>query len=232
MKRVALILLSMLAISVGACAPQQATSPYISAGTPETAGKYMVIMGGCNDCHTVGWDESGGNKPVEDWLTGNPVGFRGPWGTTYPSNLRLFVQQLSEDNWVNMLHTRSDFPPMPWANTHQVSDQDLRASYRFIKGSVLRDNPRRTMFSPTTNRQIPLSGLRRCSQARHHSPTKNRRPRATFTWIRPSFSDIRIHPRKCSASPDWAADKRMGLIETRSAGKYKRIKLSHDGNGG
>ena len=124
----------MLAISVGACAPQQATNPYISAVTPETAGKYMVIMGGCNDCHTVGWDESGGNKQVEDWLTGNPVGFRGPWGTTYPSNLRLFVQQLSEDNWVNMLHTRSDFPPMPWSNMHRINDQDLRAGYRFIKG--------------------------------------------------------------------------------------------------
>lgn len=35
-----------------------------------------------------------------EWLVGMPVGFRGPWGTSYPKNLRLTAQQLSEDVWV------------------------------------------------------------------------------------------------------------------------------------
>ena len=43
----------------------------------------------CNDCHTPGYMQKGGAVPVGEWLTGTPVGYQGPWGTTYAANLRL-----------------------------------------------------------------------------------------------------------------------------------------------
>lgn len=97
------------------------------------AGEYVVRIGGCNDCHTPGYAESSGNVPLADWLTGNPVGYRGPWGTTYASNLRLYVAPMSEEDWVKVMRSRNDKPPMPWTSLHAMNDHDLRAIYRFIK---------------------------------------------------------------------------------------------------
>jgi mono/diheme cytochrome c family protein len=107
--------------------------PEHNASSTNEAGKYFVMLGGCNDCHTPGWDESGGTMATSDWLTGNPVGYRGPWGTSYPSNLRLFVQQMSEADWVQMFRTRNEHPPMPWVNYHRLAEQDLRNLHSFIK---------------------------------------------------------------------------------------------------
>ena len=55
-------------------------------------GRYLIATSGCNDCHTPGYSESGGTLPAHHWLVGAPLGFQGPWGTTYPTNLRLLVQ--------------------------------------------------------------------------------------------------------------------------------------------
>lgn len=99
----------------------------------EARGKYLVVIGGCNDCHTIGYPESNGKIPESEWLTGAPVGFRGPWGTTYPVNLRLSVAGMDEENWVTMTRTREALPPMPWPSLNQMDEQDLRAIYRYIK---------------------------------------------------------------------------------------------------
>lgn len=107
-------------------------TPIVQANSAIEAGRYLVTVGGCNDCHTPGYPESGGATPEADWLVGSPVGFRGPWGTTYPSNLRLTVQDLSEDDWVQMLRTRTAQAPMPWMNVNKLSEQDARSVYRFI----------------------------------------------------------------------------------------------------
>jgi hypothetical protein len=96
-------------------------------------GKYIVKVGGCNDCHTPGYAQEGGNTPVDKWLTGNPVGFQGPWGTTFPNNLRLQMQTMSEQEWVKKAQTFQARPPMPWFNVHAMSEKDQRAIYRFVK---------------------------------------------------------------------------------------------------
>lgn len=96
-------------------------------------GKYMVTVGGCNDCHTPGYLLSGGKVPVSKWLTGDSFGWNGPWGTTYPPNLRLFISKLSEDQWVKQAKTLKRRPPMPWFNLNIMSEADLRAMYQFIK---------------------------------------------------------------------------------------------------
>jgi mono/diheme cytochrome c family protein len=96
-------------------------------------GRYLVKIAGCNDCHTPGYAASGGKVPQKQWLTGDQVGWRGPWGTTYPGNLRMFMQKLSEDQWVKLGHTTQYRPPMPWFVLRDMRSQDLRAIYQFIR---------------------------------------------------------------------------------------------------
>ena len=89
-------------------------------------------IAGCNDCHTAGYAERGGQVDEADWLTGVPVGFRGPWGVSYAANLRRTVQNLTEAQW--MLFARAPrLPPMPWFALRDMSDADLRALYRYLR---------------------------------------------------------------------------------------------------
>jgi len=95
-------------------------------------GQYLVSTSGCNDCHTPGYAQTDGKIPLEQWLTGSPVGFSGPWGTTYPANLRLLMQSLSETQWISKARNPLR-PPMPWFSLRDMTDQDLRAIYAFVR---------------------------------------------------------------------------------------------------
>ncbi|WP_129573826.1 MULTISPECIES: cytochrome C [Sorangium] len=112
---------------------QPPASPHVTATSAEEAGRYLILVGGCNDCHTPAWDRSSGRLPASEWLTGNDVGYRGPWGTSYAENLRLAVQDLSEDAWVRMFRAAAGRPPMPWLNYATMHERDLVAMYRFIR---------------------------------------------------------------------------------------------------
>lgn len=95
-------------------------------------GEYLARIAGCNDCHTAGYPETAGNIPRDQWLTGVNVGFQGPWGTTYPANLRLYFADLGEEQW--LARARSPMmPPMPWFALRDMDDEDLMALYHFIK---------------------------------------------------------------------------------------------------
>ena len=96
-------------------------------------GEYIVSIAGCNDCHTDGYIETGGQVPKEDWLLGSDLGYTGPWGTTYATNLRLSVPQKTEDEWVKYARNLQVQPPMPWFSLHHMTDDDLRSIYRFIR---------------------------------------------------------------------------------------------------
>ena len=103
-------------------------------------GRYVVATAGCNDCHTPGYPQSNGTIPQSDWVTGNPVGFQGPWGTTYPGNLRLVMQSLSEEQW--MAQARSERrPPMPWFLLRDMTDGDLKAIYHYIRSLGSKGEP-------------------------------------------------------------------------------------------
>lgn len=135
-------LAALAALGLAAC--EQARQPArgslaaraaVPAADPEPIahGEYLIRIGGCNDCHTPGYAESGGQLPTERWLTGSPVGWNGPWGTTYASNLRLKIGGMDEATWLKYsgeLHTR---PPMPDFNVRAMTEQDRRAIYRFIR---------------------------------------------------------------------------------------------------
>ncbi len=96
-------------------------------------GRYLLVVGGCNDCHSPGYAESGGKLDTSKWLMGNSVGFNGPWGTTYPGNLRNLVASISEQEWIQRARTPMR-PPMPSPSLMIMSDGDLRSMYRFIRG--------------------------------------------------------------------------------------------------
>jgi mono/diheme cytochrome c family protein len=96
-------------------------------------GRYLIAIAGCNDCHTPNYPQSGGKTPEKDWLTGDALGWRGPWGTTYAANLRLSIPKTSENEWVKKAKTLQTRPPMPWFNLHHMSERDLRAIYRYVK---------------------------------------------------------------------------------------------------
>jgi mono/diheme cytochrome c family protein len=96
-------------------------------------GRYLLQIGGCNDCHTAGYAMSGGKVPDAKWVSGDAVGWQGPWGTTYPVNLRLYMQGLSEDEWVKKAKGMVTRPPMPWFALRDMTREDLRAVYRYIR---------------------------------------------------------------------------------------------------
>lgn len=95
-------------------------------------GRYLVQIGGCNDCHTAGYAISEGKVPEAEWLKGDALGWRGPWGTTYPVNLRLRLHDFSEDEWVAFAKTFTTRPPMPWFNIHAMTESDQRSLYLYI----------------------------------------------------------------------------------------------------
>jgi mono/diheme cytochrome c family protein len=113
----------LLAGALGAC----------SKGGGAEHGRYIVNIASCNDCHTPGFMEKGLAVPEADRLTGVPVGYQGPWGTSYAPNLRLSAGSLSEKDWVTMLKTRQGLPPMPWPALNAMSEADARAVYAYLK---------------------------------------------------------------------------------------------------
>ena len=125
MKTLAAVVAAMLALP--ALAQDKKEDPLVKRG------KYLVQIAGCNDCHTPGYAEKGGKVPESEWLTGDILGWRGPWGTTYPSNLRLYFQKLTEAEWVKLGKTLRTRPPMPWFNLHDMTTTDLRALYRYVR---------------------------------------------------------------------------------------------------
>ncbi len=96
-------------------------------------GRQVSIVGGCNDCHTAGYNESGGKIDPAKALTGTAIGWMGPWGTTYPVNIRLELKDMSEDDFVEYARTFTARPPMPFYNVHAMDESDLRSLYRYVK---------------------------------------------------------------------------------------------------
>ena len=126
--RSAAVAILALAFAAGGAAAADARQDSASVAR----GRYLVTVSGCNDCHTPGGMEKGPAVPEAQWLTGLPVGFQGPWGTTYPSNLRLVLGAMTEAQWLQ--HARAErLPPMPWFNLRAMTDADLKAIYAFVR---------------------------------------------------------------------------------------------------
>lgn len=95
-------------------------------------GKCVVTIGGFNDCHTPGYLMSEGNVPMDPWLIGDRLGWSGPWGRTYAPNLRLIINALSEEQWIDIAKTLKTRPPMPLFNLNLMHTDDLKSIYHFV----------------------------------------------------------------------------------------------------
>ncbi|NCT68181.1 MAG: cytochrome C [Rhodanobacteraceae bacterium] len=111
-----------------------------AAGAPPAAdaaliqqGRYLSVIGGCNDCHTPGFGLTGGKVPEAQWLLGDKLGFSGPWGTTYPANVRLRLATMDLAAFKTYARALTTRPPMPYWALNTMSDHDLEALYAFVK---------------------------------------------------------------------------------------------------
>ena len=123
------LLAPLLAAALAAPAGAQTNRPVDAVDL----GRYLVRTAGCNDCHSPGYAQQGGHTPESSWLTGDGLGWRGPWGTSYAANLRLLVAGLGEDQWLQHVRTMRPRPPMPWYDLQAMSEADLRAIYRYVR---------------------------------------------------------------------------------------------------
>jgi mono/diheme cytochrome c family protein len=129
-----------------------APSEHIVAKNAVDAGRYLVKVAGCNDCHTPGYVEgvmmTGKAMPESDWLKGGDVGYSGPWGVSYPSNLRLALDNMSEEQFVELSRNGQGRPPMPWPSLQAMSDEDLKAIYAYIRSLGPAGKPAPAALSP------------------------------------------------------------------------------------
>ncbi len=96
-------------------------------------GRHAIKTMGCNSCHTPDYMIKRSNIPEEDWLVGSTLGFRGTYGTAYPTNLRLLLNNMTEDEWLVLAKQMREDSPMAWVMLSKTADQDLRAIYKFVK---------------------------------------------------------------------------------------------------
>ena len=144
----------LLALGAGA-----ATAEDVTNAADVARGGYLIRVGGCNDCHTPGFMQAPGEVPESQWLTGSPLGWRGPWGTTYASNLRVLTSEMTEDSWVLMCQTRKARPPMPWFSLNSLSDSDARAVYRYIRSLGTAGEKMPMAVGPDATPQTPYLNL-------------------------------------------------------------------------
>lgn len=132
MKR-SLSILSLVALAGIAVATPTVAADSAADRKMVERGRYIVTISGCNDCHTPGYAMNNGKVPESEWLTGDQLGWRGPWGTTYATNLRKAIAPLSEADWLKFARNANFRPPMPSPSLRNMSDGDLRAVYRFVR---------------------------------------------------------------------------------------------------
>jgi mono/diheme cytochrome c family protein len=148
---------TLVALCVGWSVASAATSG--SREGPEARqierGRYLVKTTGCNDCHTPGYIENAGRVEESRWLIGNSLGWQGPWGTTYPANLRLLTQSISADQWL-LAARRQMRPPMPWFALRAMTDADLLAIYYFTRSLGPAGTPAPAFIPPGQVAQTPI----------------------------------------------------------------------------
>jgi len=130
-------LLLLAALTLAGC-QAESSKPAAAAVADSSAdliarGEYLIRTTGCNDCHTVGYAESQGTLPKAEWLKGSPLGYNGPWGTTYAPNLRLRLQEMTEVQWLEFSANLRTRPIMPDFAVRTMTAEDRRAIFRFVQ---------------------------------------------------------------------------------------------------
>jgi hypothetical protein len=152
-----------------ACAPGGDGQPRADADAV-ARGRYLVTLGGCNDCHTPKRFTPAGPVPDSSrFLAGHPADLKlppvppgvlgpdrwgalvmptltawaGPWGVSFTANLTPDPSGLAgwtPEQFIQTMRTgkhlgigRPILPPMPWYDIGQLTDDDLRAIFAFLR---------------------------------------------------------------------------------------------------
>lgn len=161
------VFLGILSLIAAICLPSHALEAEDSHQTPgrtKTAellqrGRYMVVTGHCNNCHTAGYAANAGAIPEAKWLLGNPVGWRGKAGTVYAPNLRLYVQSMTVDAWLLAARSARPRAPMPWWSLSETSDEDLVAMYWYVNSLRPGGSPAPSFLPPDRSPTPPYNQL-------------------------------------------------------------------------
>jgi len=133
-------------------------------------GEHLVLVGGCNDCHTP--KKMTAHGPALDtalWLSGHPAGnprieinrkeieskglavtgdlteWIGPWGISFAANLtpddtgignwteEQFFRALREGKFKGLPDARNLLPPMPWEMYRNLTDDEIKAMFAYLK---------------------------------------------------------------------------------------------------
>ena len=136
-----LALMIATAVSCNTPAPKQTEETKAATMTPLQRGEYLAMVGGCNDCHTPG--TLYGSPDFKRQLSGSELGWRGPWGVSYPSNLTPDLET-GLGTWTNVEIERAlrsgvkkdgtpILPPMPWPNTARLTPDDMSSLIAYLK---------------------------------------------------------------------------------------------------
>ena len=133
-------------------------------------GRYLVTLGGCNDCHTPklltpsgpvpdsgrmlsGYPADSKLPPIppgvlgpDRWgalVTADLTAWVGPWGVSFTANLTPDATGLggwTPEQFIQTMRTgkhlgigRQILPPMPWYDIGQLTDDDLRAVFAYLR---------------------------------------------------------------------------------------------------
>jgi len=151
------------ALAVLLLTPAVATAQSSPADKQVARGKYLVNLGGCNDCHTPGYFL--GKPDQARYLGGSDVGFEMPGlGTFMPPNLTP-DKETGLGNWsipeiVAALQTgkrpdgRMLAPIMPWPALANLTKSDAAAIAAYLKSLKPVKNKVPGPFGP--NEKVPV----------------------------------------------------------------------------
>lgn len=153
---------TLLLAALAGCQAEASRAPVFTQPTQGdlvSRGEYLIKTTGCNDCHTAGYAERGGEVPTSEWLTGSPLGYHGPWGTTYAANLRLRLQEMDEAQWMEYSAHLRTRPIMPDFTVRAMNAEDRRAMYHFIRSLGPAGEPAPAYLPPGQTPPAPYFSL-------------------------------------------------------------------------
>ena len=131
----------------------------VGQATAIARGRYMVLTGHCNNCHTAAYAATAGGVPEDKWLLVNPVGWRAKQGTVYATNLRLYLQAMDMNTWLVVARDARPRAPMPWWSLRETSDDDLKAMYLYIRSLQPAGAPAPPFLPPSELPKAPYNQL-------------------------------------------------------------------------
>lgn len=117
--------------------PLTASVPGPDMSDPIARGQYLVTLGNCLSCHTPMNDKG----PIMQLAFGGGLRFKGPWGEVTSANITPDPSGISyydEALFVNTLRTgqvgaRKLNSIMPWGYFRNMTDDDLKAIYAYLR---------------------------------------------------------------------------------------------------